>query len=59
MEVRNVQWEIEYRIGGDVASGHFNPIIPSLFLNLIFPGGGKFAPPWFLRVLGGCGFNFW
>ena len=23
MEVRNVQWEIEYRIGGDVASGHF------------------------------------
>ena len=36
-----------------------NPIIPSLFLNSIYPGGGKFAPPWFLRVLGGCGFNFW
>ena len=39
--------------------GGFNPIIPSLFLNSIYPGGGKFAPPWFLRVLGGCGFNFW
>ena len=36
-----------------------NPIIPSLFLNSIYPGGGKFVPPWFLRVLGGCGFNFW
>ena len=40
-------------------TGTLNPIIPSLFLNSIYPGGGKFAPPWFLRVLGGCGFNFW
>ena len=23
-----------------------NPIIPSLFLNSISPGGGKFAPPY-------------
>ena len=23
-----------------------NPIIPSLFLNSIYPGGGKFAPPY-------------
>ena len=22
-------------------------------------GGAHCAPPWFLRVLGGCGFNFW
>ena len=37
-----------------------NPIIPSLFLNSIYPGGGQICPPpLFLRVLGGCGFNFW
>ena len=37
-----------------VAGEHrlFNPIISSLYLNSIYPGGGKFAPPWFLRVLG-------
>ena len=22
-------------------------------------GGADWAPPWFLRVLGGCGFKFW
>ena len=25
---------------------HFIPIIPGLFLNSIYPGGGKFAPPY-------------
>ena len=25
---------------------YLNPIIPSLFLNSIYPGGGKFAPPY-------------
>ena len=27
-------------------SSTLNPIIPGLFLNSIFPGGGKFAPPY-------------
>ena len=36
----------------------FNPIIPSLFLNSIFPGGGKFAPPLVSKGVGGLWFQF-